>query len=301
MKRLGDGSSVAIGADRFWYLASATKVPIAIAVLREVDARRLRLDETLRVTDDDRVDSTGELVWAKTGTAVSIESLLERMLAVSDSVAANMLFRRIGQKAVNDIARRSMGAGRTGAITTISEVRHRVYGELHPEANRLSGPQLLEIAASEAGPQRVSAVRRALGINADDLRMSSLDEAYDRYYAGRHNAATLIGYCAMLESLVRGRLLSPDATGRLFKAMGLGRDGHRRLQAGLPEGRPFIHKTGTHHRRACHMGVIDPGDGGRRAIVVGVAIAGPEDGRESDQAFERIGTAIRRTVLAPLR
>ena len=59
-----------------------------------------------------------------------------------------------------------------------------------------------------------------------------------------------------------------------------------RLEAGLPRTARFIHKTGTQLNRACHMGVINPQDGGRRAIIVATCAEGLDEQKQAGRAFE---------------
>ena len=50
VKRLDTGETMAYGADRFWYLGSTVKVPVAIAVLQQVDAGTLKPGATADIT-----------------------------------------------------------------------------------------------------------------------------------------------------------------------------------------------------------------------------------------------------------
>ncbi len=298
MKRLNGGETFSYGAERFWYLGSTVKVPIAIAVLAQVDAGQLRLADNVTLADTDKIEA-GQVVWNKSGTVFSIDALLKRMLGDSDNTAANMLIRVVGEDRLNQSAKAAMGARGLEKITTLAQVRYDVYAELHPDARKLSNAQLVRIASAPLGPRRVEAVRQALDMKTSALEAKTIDEAYARYYARNLNAATLEGYGDMLEKLVQGKLLSPQSTERLFDAMKIDIFTNYRLQAGLPRNVPFIHKTGTQYRRACHVGVINPKDGGANAIVVATCAADIDEQREAGKVFERIGRAITETMLAP--
>jgi beta-lactamase class A len=293
VKRLDDGARVRIAADRRWYLASSTKLPIAIAVLREVEAGRLRLEQPLQLQAADQVDGAGALVWQAPGASHDVASLLKRMLMDSDNTAANLLVRAIGPDALNRHARALLGA----TLTDFTRVRRDVYEELHPKARTLTNRQLVELAAAPLGPQRVEALRRVLSLKAAELKVKTLDDAYAKYYARGLNAATLQAYGSMLEKLVRGELLSPAHTTLLFKLLKFDTYDAYRLEAGLPKELRFIHKTGTQWRTACHMGVVEPQDGGRRAVVVSTCAEGLDPHGEAGRAFERVGRAITGTVL----
>ncbi|MBA4728012.1 MAG: serine hydrolase, partial [Pseudomonas sp.] len=47
IKHLGEDAELRYDAERFWYLGSAVKVPIALAVLQGVDDDEFRLDQRL--------------------------------------------------------------------------------------------------------------------------------------------------------------------------------------------------------------------------------------------------------------
>jgi len=297
VKRLADGSAYSHGADRFWYLGSTVKVPIAIAVLRRVDEGQLKLTDRVTLQAGDKIEA-GPLVWQRDGRSFTIDELLPRMLRDSDNTGANMLMRTAGEERVTALAKAAMGAANVERITTLAQVRYDVYAEIHPRARTLSNDQLVRIASAPMGPQRVEAVRRALNLKTADMQAKTMDEAYERYYARRLNSATLDGYGALLEKLVRGQLLSPAGTRRMFDDMKLGIFTNYRLQAGLPREVPFIHKTGTQHRTACHAGVIDPEDGGADAIVAVTCAADVDEQHEAGRIFERVGEAITHTLLA---
>ncbi len=300
VRDLGSGETMSHGGDAFWYLGSTVKVMVAIAVLQEVDAGALRLGDVVSLAAADRIEA-GQLVWQPVGTRYTIDALLKRMLGDSDNTAANMLIRRVGVGRLNESARAALGAAGVGELTDFAAIRRDVYAEIHPAARELSNDALVRIAAAPLGPERVEAVRRAVGRPAGELRAKTIGEAYDRYYRTRRNSATLEAYAAMLEKLVRGQLLSPASTERLFAHMKLGIYTNYRLQAGLPRSVSFIHKTGTQYLRACHAGAIAPEGGGARAIVVAACTADLDEQREAGTVLKRVGQAISQTVLAAPR
>ncbi len=298
VKNLQDGRVFAHRADQAWYLSSTAKVPIAITVLQQIDAGRMAPGDTLALQDTDKVDGSGPLVWNDAGTRYSIDTLLQRMLGDSDNTAANLLVRAVGADSMNrNAARLLRGDKDFAALTDFTQVRRDVYAELHPQARRLTNRQLVEVAAARMGPPRVATVRRALDVQASALAVDTMAEAYARYYRSRRNSTTLVAYGEMLERLVRGELLSPPGTERLFKAMKFETRGNYRLEAGLPQRVRFIHKTGTQFERACHMGVVDPQDGGAQALVIAVCAAGLDEKDAAGRMFQQVGRAISRALL----
>ena len=299
VKRLAGGETFSYGGDKtLWYLGSTVKVPIAIAVLQQVDAGKIRLGDEVTLLDTDKIEA-GQLVWRKSGSIITINELLNKMLGISDNTAANMLMRVVGEEQVNASARAAMGREGFQKITTLAQVRYDVYAELHPDARKLTNAQLVQIAAAPQGPQRVEGVRNALGVSGSELNAKTIDEAYARYYKTGVNAATLQAYATMLEKLVTGKLLSAQSTQRLFTDMKLNIFTNYRVQAGLPRSVRFIHKTGTQYQRACHSGVINPENGGAQAIIVAVCAADIDEQNAAGKVFEQVGRAITQKVLTP--
>lgn len=297
IKRLDNGETFAYQADRPWYLGSTTKLPIALSVLQEAEAGKLGLAQKVTLQETDKVDGSGNVVWQKSGTTYTVDALLKRMLMESDNTAANMLIRTVGEDTLNQRARQYLGATGFNRLTTFTAVRRDVYGELHPKARELTNTQLVQVAAQPKGPQRVDALVRTLSIPKAELRVKTMDEAYTRYYAKQLNTAPLSAYGAMLEQMVTGKLVNPTHLQRLFVDLKYATYDAYRLEAGLPRTVRFIHKTGTQLHRACHMGVINPQDGGRAAIVVATCAENLDEQREAGRAFEQIGRAITQTLL----
>lgn len=297
IKRLDNGETLNYQADRPWYLGSSAKLPIAIAVLQEAEAGKLSLSQQIRLQDTDKIDGSGNVVWQKSGTTYGVDALLKRMLMESDNTAANMLVRTIGEDALNHRAGFYLGPQGFKRITTFTQVRQDLYGELHPGARKLPNMDLVRLAALPMGSKRVDALARTLQIEKSALRVKTMEEAYARYYATQVNSAPLSAYGGMLERLVTGQLVSPQNLQRLFTDLKYETYDAYRLEAGLPRTVRFIHKTGTQLGRACHMGVINPQDGGKAAIVVATCAEDLDEHRDAGRAFEQIGRAITQTLL----
>lgn len=295
IKHLGEDAELRYDAERFWYLGSAVKVPIAIAVLQGVDDGDISLDQRLTLEAEDKVDGSGDLVWQDVGVDYAVRDLLNEMLIESDNTAANMLIRLVGEDELNARTGKSMD-GDFEAITTFTQVRRDVYGEVHPDAARLDNMQLVELASAPFSKPRYEAVARVLNLQADELNAASMEEAYARYYARNLNSSSLVAYGAMLEKLVRGELLSAQSREVLYGHMKLDSYDNYRLEAGLPEDVPFIQKTGTQLERACHVGVIEPQDETRAIVVVACAEA-LDEGKEAGRLFEQVGQAISKALL----
>src|SRR5690606_3963727 len=95
-------------------------------------------------------------------------------------------------------------------ITTLADVRRRVYGELHPAAEGLSGGDFLALKRQPNDAGRLALLARLLGVERCALAPISLGEAYERYYATPYNSATLKAYGDLLSALDAGTALNPE-------------------------------------------------------------------------------------------
>ncbi len=284
------------GDDRPWYLSSTIKIPVAVAVLEEVDAGRLSLDETLTLSRSDFVDGAGDMLAHDPGAIFSIATLLEKSLRDSDSTATDMLIRRIGEDHLNRRIRAWAGPG-FGPVTTILQVRYDAYGPVHDGVADLDNMAIVRLRNAEAGEPRLMALARELGVPRSALKADSLDDVFDAYYAGDRNHATLPAFATLLERLAAGELLSPESTQRMLDHMRAISTGDRRLSAGLPPGTDFAQKTGTQLRRACNVGVIDAAAGRAGATVVLACAEDFDELAQAEQAFQAFGRALGDTVL----
>lgn len=76
--------------------ASTIKLPILVALLQEVDAGKIRLEETLIMTEDVIGGGSGSMQYEKPGTQFTILETATKMMTISDNTATNMLIERMG-------------------------------------------------------------------------------------------------------------------------------------------------------------------------------------------------------------
>jgi beta-lactamase class A len=278
-------------AERRWYLASTVKVPVAIAVLELVDDGKLDLSEELTLRESDFVDGVGDLLRSQPGARYSIARLLAGSLEQSDSIATDLLIRRIGVEHLNARVKAWTGGG-FGPITTIQQVRYDAYGPLHPGVARLTSLQMLAVQKAGAGEPRMQALAKVLGVPRAELGAVSVEEAFEAYYRGDRNKATLAAFGTILEKLIAGELLSPASTQRILDHMERIQTGDRRIKSGLPAGVTFAQKTGTQVRRACNLGAIDPRRGREGAVVVVACAERFETLAQAETAFSELGRAL---------
>lgn len=291
LKHLGTGETVSHHAERKWYLASLVKVPLAIAVLQAVEEGKMALEDRITLKQSDFVDGSGDLLFHEPGESFSISNLLEKSLVDSDSTATDMLMRHLGEEAFNQQIREAMVDAGFNPFTTIINVRYQAYEELHPKAADLSNMDYVEIRAAGDFKARLVAFREKLNLEADELAVSTLEEAFKKYYQQGLNAGSLEASGKLLERLVRGELLNEEHTDYLLSYMERITTGGKRLQAGLPDETPFAQKTGTQIERACNMGVVNP-RALEKAVVMVVCLQDYGDIENAEQSFQKISQTL---------
>lgn len=93
---IATGATITLDADARYAMCSTFKAPLAAAILAEVDAGRLRLDQPVRFTQADLVPHAPVVEPALAAGALSVEALCKGTVEVSDNVAANLLLPLIG-------------------------------------------------------------------------------------------------------------------------------------------------------------------------------------------------------------
>lgn len=112
LRDLETGTSFEYNADRIFHAASTMKVPVMIEIFRRAEAGRFSLDDSLVVTNQfhsivdgsaytlEVEDDSDAAVYTRIGQKVSVRWLVERMIAVSSNLAANILIDLVGADSV---------------------------------------------------------------------------------------------------------------------------------------------------------------------------------------------------------
>lgn len=115
--RRGDGEVLwERAADERRVSASTIKLAVLVALFRAVDAERLRLEETRRVTTAVKVGGSGVLKGLSDGLSLTLADLAFLTIAISDNTASNLLIDAVGldqvNAAIDDLALRGTRLGR---------------------------------------------------------------------------------------------------------------------------------------------------------------------------------------------
>ena len=275
-KSLSNHQIINYQGSRPWYLASTTKIPVAIAVLRQVEAGKLSLSQKIKLRASDFVDGMGLLLTRKPGEEFTLEFLLRAMLAHSDSTATDILIRLIGKDELN---RDFPGFYE---LTSLLEVRYRAYGEISSKARELTNRDFFSLKTESGRKQRY---RKFLKISGEKKpKVPNLDTAFERYYATNANSSSLESFGLLLERLAKGELLNAYHTRLLLQIIEATATGGERLKKGIDKSLRFAHKTGTQVRRLCHAGIVFR----ERAAEGTVIVVCAEKFREESEAEKAI-------------
>ncbi|NJM69731.1 MAG: serine hydrolase [Scytonema sp. RU_4_4] len=93
---LDNGSYVDVNGSSSFSAASTIKIPILVAFFQDVDAGKIRLDETLTMTKEMVVSGSGDMQYKPAGTQFTVIEVATKMMTISDNTATNMLITRLG-------------------------------------------------------------------------------------------------------------------------------------------------------------------------------------------------------------
>jgi beta-lactamase class A len=289
-KKTDSPDDVRYHADRHWYLASTVKVPVAIVLLQKVERGELKLETSIVLKSSDFVDGSGEVQTKAPGSRISVGYLLKKMLTQSDSTAADLLIRLVGEEDLNGALADMAGEGAFGPVTTLLQVRQDAYGELHPKGRELTNLDFIEINRIKDRKERLKAFMKKTGVSEKDLKADSIEEAFERYYARGKNSGSLAAFGQLLERLQEGALLSPAHTKLVLGHMRAMTTGETRIKSGLPDGVSFAQKTGTQIDRICNVGIIGtPKDGD--LVIAACAEKFPAQS-EAERMLGRVGEVV---------
>ncbi len=104
---LNTGWKFSLNEGKLFPSASLVKIPIMAACFQAVYDGRLALKEEMVLRVSNKTPGSGVLKNVASGTAISVEKLIEVMITNSDNTAANMLIERLGFEYLNDFFKKS--------------------------------------------------------------------------------------------------------------------------------------------------------------------------------------------------
>ncbi len=110
---LETGNYIDFNGEKAFPAASTIKFPILIALFQEIDAGRIKLNETLVMRGDLMTGGSGDMQYKRRGTRFSLLQTATKMITISDNTATNMIIDRLGGKAKLNPRFRSWGLQNT--------------------------------------------------------------------------------------------------------------------------------------------------------------------------------------------
>jgi len=267
----GKGERVLVNAGERFPMASTFKIAVAGAILANVDAGKLQLDQLVAVQPSDIVPSDGVASLAiHPGISLSVQNLLELMLTLSDNTATDVLTRIAGGPQAATAWVRKQGV-EDQRIDRDTATLLRDFFDLPP------GPfnQVLE-----------EAVKKDPNL---EERGNHPNAAFDNDV---RDTSTPTAMAQLLTKIFNQQALSVPSTKVLIDIMQRCRTGAGRLPGRMPAGTVIAHKTGTVGGSVNDVGVMTLPDG-KSQIVIAVFI------KESDKPMEereRVIAEIARSV-----
>lgn len=237
-------------------MASAYKIPIAIQLLTRVDSGKLSLDQLIEVAQSDLHPGSGMIAdrfvfpgTVKPGIALSVRTLLELMLLISDNSATDICLRLAG------------GPGAVNACMT----RWGVQGLRvdRPTAYLISDWLGLPLDPRQPwSPALFDSL--ADGLKDEDQKANSR-----RFDGDLKDTSTPDAMGDLLLKLYSHSKLKPESTQLLLDVMRRCETGLTRLKGVLPPNTEVMHKTGTIGMTANDVGIVTlPGNAGHVVIAV---------------------------------
>jgi beta-lactamase class A len=237
-------------------MASSYKIPIAIELLTKVDSAKLSLDYMVAFTKDDLHPGSGMISerfnWPNTttpGVALSVRSLLELMLLISDNSATDKCLQLAGgPSAVNACMKRLGIAGLRLDRPTAWLIADWLGIKTDPN--------------KKWSASSYDSLEKTL--KPDDITKSS-----ERFDSDPRDTSTPEAMTLLLTKLYTQPILKSESKLLLLDIMKRCETGLTRLKGALPPNTEVMHKTGTIGMTTNDVGIITlPDNAGHVAISV---------------------------------
>lgn len=293
IKDLDTGLKYSMNADTPWYLASNVKLLVLIEVLRKIDKKELNYTDPIQIQKHHYRDGSGQTNWIEPGQSVSLHFLMEQMMIESDNAATDILIDLVGLEPLNEGIREFVPTG-LNYITSLLMVRIMAFGEMHPRAKGLTNHDFIALKRVKDEKEKTKKLAELIGVSPKELKISSIGDAFERYYERGLNSATLVSYGELLEKIALGKVLSPERSQEVVELMRRCYTGKDRLIAGLSKKYKLAHKTGTQMRRACDMGIVMHAERTKKdkKVVLAVCTQKFKSSSVSNDIFRKIGEAF---------
>jgi len=262
------------GAVRF-PMASVFKLPVALQLMRRVENREIRLNDSVTLSTKDFREGNSPLADMARDTPVTftVERLLVWMLAEGDNSATDALLRL---------------AGGPGAVTA----NLRSMGVDDINVDRSEAEMFFDIMGIRERPPEHEWSRSVLASLANKVPIEERRVALSRYADDPRDTASPAATADLLVKLQTGKVgLGAGSVRRLLDVMTSSTTGPERLKGLLPVGTPVAHKTGSAAGSRNDVGLIALPNSDHIAIAVFI-----KSSAKDDATRDRTIAEIARTV-----
>ena len=261
------------GAQRF-PMASTYKIPIAVQLLKNVEAGTLRLDSMVELSlDDANHPGSGTIsrLLDDPGVSLSVLNLLELMMLISDNSATDLCIELAGgPSAINQMMR-----------------NHRI------ENISVDRPTHILIA-NYLGVDW--AADRKMDIKAYEMAVEAIDgekreHAMSNFGKDPRDQSSPSAMTQLLSMIWKGKLLNQTNSDLLLDIMYRCETGNNRIKGVLPPGTKVAHKTGTIGKTTNDVGIIDLPNGKGHVVTVVFVKDSEISIREREKAIAHISRA----------
>lgn len=270
---LESGRTLYLNGDESFPMASTYKVPIAVELLRRVDAGQLRLDSLVHIERGHLHPGSGTLtpLFDHEGVTLPLDNLVELMLRISDNSATDLVLAAAGGPEAVTVRMRTLGLSRI----RVDRPTVRLI------ADWIGIPDLpSESVAPEEFEKLVEAVPR-----------ETRDSAASAFDSDPRDTATPREMTDLLTRIQRQEVLTPESSALLLDVMERSTTGEGRIKGMLPPDVRVAHKTGTIGGTTNDVGVIELPDGAGH-VAITVFVKGSErEVPERERAIAQIARA----------
>lgn len=272
---LPTGRRIALrGGERF-PMASSYKVPVAVELLRRIDAGELLLDQMVALKPSDLHPGSGTLsgLFNKPGVSLSIRNLLELMLLISDNAATDVLLERAGGGAAVTARMKALG------IDGIDVSRPT----LHLIAD-WAGLKALP-RESDWSPDLWGRLFQAV----PEAERKAAAEAFDK---DPRDTSTPDAMVELLARIQRKSLHKPETAELLLDVMRRCQTGEHRLRGLLPDGAIVAHKTGTIGGTTNDVGILTLPQGAGHVAIAAFVKSSAKTVAEREKVIAQLARAV---------
>jgi beta-lactamase class A len=120
---MDNGNYADLNGTQVFPAASIIKLPILVAFFQDVDAGKIRLDETLTMRPEMMASGSGEMQFLRPWRKFSALYTITQMIVISDNTATNIIMRRLGGPTVVNQRFRSWGLSQTMIRNWLPDLR----------------------------------------------------------------------------------------------------------------------------------------------------------------------------------